>query len=139
MLRKNSGFTLVELLIVVAIIGILAAIAIPQFAAYRAKAYCSAVKSDLANMAITQEAYFTDNNAYFAAGPVVGPASLVIPPIAPSTTGATLKPSTGVSITTALVAGGFTGVGVHPNCLQGSNGALNGTYAWDSTTGGLTP
>ncbi len=65
-LSKKEGFTLVELLIVVAIIGILAAIAIPQFAAYREKAYCSAIKSDLANLAISEEAYFTDNNVYTA-------------------------------------------------------------------------
>ena len=64
-LSKKEGFTLVELLIVVAIIGILAAIAIPQFAAYREKAYCSAIKSDLANLAISEEAYFTDCIAAF--------------------------------------------------------------------------
>ena len=46
-LRNNKeGFTLIELMIVIAIIGILAAIAIPNFIAYRNKAYCSAVESD---------------------------------------------------------------------------------------------
>jgi prepilin-type N-terminal cleavage/methylation domain-containing protein len=46
-LRSNKeGFTLIELMIVIAIIGILAAIAIPNFIAYRNKAYCSAVESD---------------------------------------------------------------------------------------------
>jgi len=46
-LRNNKeGFTLIELMIVIAIIGILAAIAIPNFIAYRNKAYCSAAESD---------------------------------------------------------------------------------------------
>ena len=41
---NKKGFTLIELMIVIAIIGILAAIAIPQFAAYRAKSYNSAAQ-----------------------------------------------------------------------------------------------
>ena len=44
--HNQEGFTLIELMIVIAIIGILAAIAIPNFISYRDKAYCSAAESD---------------------------------------------------------------------------------------------
>ena len=51
-------------MIVIAIIGILAAIAIPQFAAYRKKAYNSAALSDLKNLKTSAEAYYADNQFY---------------------------------------------------------------------------
>ena len=48
---NSKGFTLIELMIVIAIIGILAAIAIPNFIAYRNKAFCSAAESDANSIA----------------------------------------------------------------------------------------
>jgi type IV pilus assembly protein PilA len=66
MMRKNEGFTLIELMIVIAIIGILAAIAIPQFSAYRTRSYNSAAESDLRNAATAQEAYYVDHQTYVA-------------------------------------------------------------------------
>lgn len=62
--KNEKGFTLIELMIVIAIIGILAAIAIPQFAAYRTRSYNSAAQSDLKNAATAQEAYYIDYNTY---------------------------------------------------------------------------
>jgi len=58
-LRGNSqGFTLIELMIVIAIIGILAAIAIPNFINYRNKSFCSAAESDANNVAAVIADYF---------------------------------------------------------------------------------
>ena len=62
--RDEKGFTLIELMIVIAIIGILAAIAIPQFSAYRVRAFNSSAQSDVRNCATAQEAYYVDNQAY---------------------------------------------------------------------------
>ena len=61
---NRKGFSLIELLIVVVIIGILAAIAIPKFANTKEKAYIAQMKSDLKNLASAQESYFSDKNTY---------------------------------------------------------------------------
>ena len=58
------GFTLIEVLTVIVIIGILAAIAIPQFAKYRTNAYNSSAQSDLRNIKTDLESYYVENQQY---------------------------------------------------------------------------
>ena len=59
--NKNSkGFTLIELMIVIAIIGILAAIASPNFLRYRDKAYCAKSETDAQNVMAALSSYFAD-------------------------------------------------------------------------------
>ena len=60
-LRNNKkGFTLIELMIVIAIIGILAAIAIPNFIAYRDKAFCGQAEHDAQNTLASLSSYYAD-------------------------------------------------------------------------------
>ena len=69
MLRKlrgnnSKGFTLIELMIVVAIIGILAAIAIPNFLTYQCKSRQAEAKTNLGGIRVSQEAYFAEFDTY---------------------------------------------------------------------------
>jgi len=87
--RRNDGFTLVEILIVIVIIGLLAAIAIPQFITYRNQAIDAQLKSDLKNAAVAIESYFTKKSVY--------PASLT------EIEGYGFHPTDGVTLTLTIV------------------------------------
>ena len=63
-MKTRKGFTLIELMIVVAIIGILAAIAIPNFIKFQARSKQSEAKSNLKSLYTAHKAYFADKDSY---------------------------------------------------------------------------
>lgn len=115
----QRGFTLVELLVVMGIISTLIAVALPRYASYRASAFDSRAEMDLRSVAMAEEAYFLEHDAYLAC----------------STESCTQLPgikklSAGVSLTVTTRPTGFTGTASHPS-------GTGRVFTWDSDQGGF--
>jgi len=124
-MRQGEGFTLLELLVVVGIIGILSAIAIPQFSEYRARGFDARARSDLRNVAVAEDAYFVDHNRYLACGPTVnGDECNSLPAIK------NVSPGTNLEIKVSEDGASFTGTASHVN-------GTGVTCRWDSLAGGM--
>lgn len=59
-----SGFTIIELMITVVLVGLLSALAVPRLGNVKENGYVTAMQSDLRNLAQSQESYFYDNAVY---------------------------------------------------------------------------
>jgi len=113
--HSASGFTLIEVLVVIAIISVLAVIAIPQFEGHKAGAFDRRAWNDLANVARAEEAYFIENNQYISCDQTT--CSNTLPGLG--------LLSDGVQIEVTAEDNGFTATARHP----AGSGAV---YTWDS-------
>ena len=77
-MRRAKGFTLVELLIVIIIIGILAAVATPRFIDSRRKAFVTSMQYDLRNIVSSAESHFADDKTYALYTPSPGSSGATI-------------------------------------------------------------
>jgi len=68
-MRARGGFTLIELMIVVAIVGSLAALAIPSYLRFQLRSKAAEARTNLATIATTENAYFGEFNRYVGAAP----------------------------------------------------------------------
>ncbi|MFI5398146.1 MAG: type IV pilin protein [Candidatus Binatia bacterium] len=119
--KEDGGFTLIELLVVVTIIGILAAIAIPQFAVYRQKGFDASALSDLRNAATAEEAYYSSYQVYVGCSDAAECATAL-----PG-----YKKSASVNLAMTASTNSFTGTASHSN-------GTGKVWSFDSAAGGMT-
>jgi len=101
MKNMSKGFTLTELLIVIAIIGILAMIAIPAYVGQQTRAARTEAYSNLQNLRLLEEQFFAENATYTAAAANTTAIQALLPGF---------QPGTGLSYTYAVTSANGTGL-----------------------------
>ena len=143
--RREDGFTLIELMVVVLIIAILLAIAIPTFLGARTKAQDRAAESNLRNALTAEKTFYVDNQT-FTATPAslsaIEPAILYVAgfPGAAGAVGVTTVTNSTADDTVQLVAKSASGACFYLQDVQVTNpvGAAAGTtYYTDPACGGI--
>lgn len=112
-LAGPEGFTLIELLITIVIVGILAAIAVPQYRETSRRAHEAAAKEDLRNLMTAQEMFRHRNDAYSD-----GTQASAGAPVTDENGEVLVRTSPGVTLSVTGGDGGFTAVAGHPRAEQ---------------------
>jgi type IV pilus assembly protein PilA len=118
--EREGGFTLLELLVVIIIIGILAAVAIPVFLHQRQKGYDASAHSDLKNLANFEEIYLSDTTVYGTIAQIQA-----------------LEPTMALSRGVILSVVFYNGAQGY--CLSAKHVSSPSTWWYDSQGGGLQP
>ena|SRR5688572_3593773 len=99
-MNRRRGFTFVELLVVMLLLGALSSMAVPRFREYKTRAFIAAMQSDLGNLKIAQEEHWAEHLKY-----------------ATDTTSLELRITrdVSISITSQDATGGYTAIATHSN------------------------
>ncbi|MFH4672800.1 pilin [Vibrio alginolyticus] len=125
--KKQQGFTLIELMIVVAVIGVLAAIAVPQYQKYVAKSEAASALASITGHRINVETYVVENGSFPTAAQL---------PVPTSPLGVISYTASGASTSSGAIKFTFNSTGVSPDVISKDvTLGRDGTGQWNCTSG----